>query len=1332
MNDKTTTTADAAFANALRRSSSLGTILEPALAPLFWPAEHADAASLWSVHAPFARWLVNESKPRILVDLGIRDGVSYASFCQAVECGKLVTRCYAVETGGSVADEQNGEVVDERFRDFHDARFSTFSTVLRCAFDEGLHKFSDGSIDLLHLDGCRTCDADRQFERWRAKLSERAVVLVHGINESRDDVGVRRLWAELSARYPHFAFLHGRGLGAVAVGPAANGAVLELCLLHDSERAVVRERFAMLGQRPRLESEHRALDQYANAGSIREIDAVRQEFQTRLAAAAGKMQQAQAAASSARRQIELAEAERAAMAARAAAIENSTIWRGTRPLRALLGRSPRIRRAVKSTFRTARRVLDFRASSERMQLRLLARTPLFDAAWYLARYPDVAASGQQPARHFLRFGAAEGRSPGPDFDSAAYLDANPDVAAKGMNPLVHYLRHGIQEGRPRNAAPSYARWVREHDTLNDEDRRDIRAHVDALAHKPLISVVVPVYNTERQHLEDMIESVLRQLYPYWELCIADDASTHAYITDVLDRYASRDSRIKVVKRPVNGSISAATNSALELATGEYVGLLDHDDLLAEHALYEIAVELNAHPDADVIYSDSDSIDERGQRSSPYFKTDWDPDLMLGHNMVSHLGVYRRSLVEELGRLRVGLEGSQDYDLMLRAAETTAAERIRHIPTVLYHWRRKAEVSSFSEAALDRCVVAARRAIRSHLQRKGIRARVEAAPGAANFNRIVYELPAERPLVSLIVPTRDRADLLARCADGVLMGTDYEPLELIVVDNDSREPESLTLLARLARDSRVRIIQHPGAFNYAAMNNRAVNEARGEVVVLLNNDVEVLSPTWLEELVSHALRPDVGAVGAKLLYPDGRVQHAGVALGVGHGAGHVFDLLPGTDLGYFGLAALTRRVSAVTAACMAIRRATYLEVGGMDEVNLPVAFNDVDLCLRLRQRGYSAVWTPYAELLHRHSATRGSDLDGERASRLERDAAYLRRQWGSALDSDPYYNPNCSVTRLHFEPAAAPRRNKPWRAFRSETSATPASNRTQMLLAGLDRSARVIEIGPSFSPIAAKADGWNAMTVDHAPRLELVKKYRGHPGVDVDRIEEVDFVWTRGSLADAVPVELHGTFDALIASHVIEHVPDFVGFLGTAEQLLAPTGVVVLAVPDKRYCFDFYRPLTSTGDVLEAHALRRSRHSPRTLFNHKAYVVKNAGAGAWGQAVVHESDFEFFHSLEEAAAALASTTDGGADAPYIDAHAWQFSPDSFELLLLELAWLKYTDWQIQRITPPAGHEFHVWLRRGGLHAAAAMSPAELAARRFRLMNRMIASRPAAIGPTLSGD
>jgi glycosyltransferase involved in cell wall biosynthesis len=707
-------------------------------------------------------------------------------------------------------------------------------------------------------------------------------------------------------------------------------------------------------------------------------------------------------------------------------------------------------------------------------------TGLFDEKYYRANNPDVVEAGLDPALHFAVHGWKEGRKPSPDFDPAYYLSQNIDVVRSGLNPLLHYAAHGRSEGRQaihaaadpdiRSEADPYTRWIEENETLDESDRLAIRAHIAALARRPLISIVVPVYNTDVRHLRAMIGSVLQQIYPYWELCLADDASTKSDVKEILSEFAQLDSRIKVVIREINGNISLATNSALDVATGEFIALLDHDDLLAETALYEVAVEVDAHADADVVYSDSDSIDDSGRRFGPYFKTDWNPDLALGHNMVSHLGVYRRSLVEKIGRLRAGFEGSQDYDLMLRAADASTPRCIRHIPAVLYHWRRNATSPSFSDASSERCVVAARRAVREHLARNGAHARIDVPPRTPFWLRVVYALPPERPLVSIIVPTQDRADLLARCVDGVLTRTDYEPLELLIVDNDSKESETALLFARLAEDPRVRIIQYPGNFNYSAMNNRAVQEARGEVIVLMNNDVDVISSLWLEEMVSHALRPEIGAVGAKLLLPDGRVQHAGVVLGVGHGAGHFFHLASREEVGPLGLLVLTRRVSAVTGACMAIRRSVYVETGGLDE-NFPVAFNDVDFCLRLGERGYAVVWTPFAELYHLESATRGKDHeDAKRLERLERDAKLLQQRWAEALDSDPFYNANCSLA-ADFAPGFPSRRRQPWLKFKEQHPPSATLSRAEALLAPLDRSASIFEVGPSYNPIAPKADGW---------------------------------------------------------------------------------------------------------------------------------------------------------------------------------------------------------------------------------------------------------------------
>ncbi len=578
---------------------------------------------------------------------------------------------------------------------------------------------------------------------------------------------------------------------------------------------------------------------------------------------------------------------------------------------------------------------------------------------------------------------------------------------------------------------AYAAWIRSCDTLTDDDRDAIKDHIVSMRQRPVISVIMPAYETPEALLREAIASVRRQLYPHWELCIADDGSPSPHVARIVEEFAAKDTRIKFVRCGVNGNISAATNAALALASGTFVALLDHDDVLAEHALYEVAAELEIHPDADLIYSDEDHIDAAGKRHSPYFKPDWNIDLMLGHNLVNHLCVFRRALIEKVGGMRLGFEGSQDYDLALRVIAETTPARIRHIPAVLYHWR--VVDKSFSQSRHDTCVAAARRAIGDFLAASGVadRAEIMDAPRTPGWTRVKWKLPATPPRVTLIVPTRNRGDLLRRCVDGVLQRTDYSDLELLIMDNESDEPATLELLETLKKDARVRVIPFPGAFNYSAVNNAAVREATGEIVVLLNNDVDVIEGDWLRELVSQALRPDVGAVGARLLFPNDTVQHAGVVLGVGSFAGgpgvagHFGLHSPASDIGYFGQTGLTREVSAATGACLALRTSVYESVGGLDEVNLPIAFNDVDLCLRIREQGLRIVFTPFAQLYHLESASRGSDIDGAKARRFNREASVMRARWGRQLDNDPFFNVNFSRYAGGFQLAVPARRIPPW-------------------------------------------------------------------------------------------------------------------------------------------------------------------------------------------------------------------------------------------------------------------------------------------------------------------
>jgi glycosyltransferase involved in cell wall biosynthesis len=565
---------------------------------------------------------------------------------------------------------------------------------------------------------------------------------------------------------------------------------------------------------------------------------------------------------------------------------------------------------------------------------------------------------------------------------------------------------------------TYEHWVELYDVIDEPSRRHIESRVRALEPRPKISVLMPVYNPPLDMLRAAIESVRSQIYPDWELCIADDCSTDPEVSEVLAELASADPRIKVLRRDENGHIAAASNSALSLVTGQWVALLDHDDVLAEHALALFALAMADHPDAGIIYSDEDKLDEDGVRRDPYFKPDFDPLLLLGQNFLSHFSTFRKDLVDRVGGYRVGYEGSQDWDLTLRVSELLERRQVVHIPHVLYHWRVHARSTASLVSAKPYALEAGQRAVLDHLERTGRQtARLERI-GLWGFNRVIWPLPQPAPKVTIVVPTKD-GRLLNRCIDSVLNLTTYPNFEVVVIDNSSRAQSTLSYLQ--ANEHRLSVIRYEHPFSHSAMNNFAVARTSSEVICLLNDDTEVINGDWLSEMIGHLSQPGVGAVGAKLLYGDGRIQHGGVILGVHGVAGHahrnVDRLLPG----YHGRLQLAQRMSAVSAACILLRREAWDEVGGLDEQSLPNVLNDVDLCLRLRDAEWDIVWTPYAELFHHESTSRGIDSEGPQAEEFERAATYMKSRWGvEGLRRDPHYSPNLSLDAEDFSLAWPPR------------------------------------------------------------------------------------------------------------------------------------------------------------------------------------------------------------------------------------------------------------------------------------------------------------------------
>jgi GT2 family glycosyltransferase len=545
----------------------------------------------------------------------------------------------------------------------------------------------------------------------------------------------------------------------------------------------------------------------------------------------------------------------------------------------------------------------------------------------------------------------------------------------------------------------YKIWIKKNEIW---DVNNIRREIAEFPYKPVISILVPTYNTEPKWLDRCIQSVTTQIYDRWELCIYDDASSNTATRECLQKWQASHPNIKVELGKDNLHIAGATNRALKLATGEFIALLDHDDELSPQALYLVVKTINKHPELDLLYSDEDKLDPKGNRTAPYFKPDWNPDLLQSQNYINHLSVYRASIVRELGGFREGVDGAQDWDLAFRVTESIPVSHIYHIPYVLYHWRIISGSSSMSKHEKQYAVDAQHKAIEDHLSRTAANADVQ---WLGQYWRIKYRIPEPTPLVSLIMPTRDGYELIRRCVESIYEKTSYRKFELIIVDNGSTEERVLQYFDLLAREKRARVIKYSKPFNYSAINNFAVGQAQGQIIGLINNDLEVITEEWLEEMVSHVVRPEIGAVGAKLLYPDNTLQHAGTILGLGGVAGHWFKRFPNGYAAQFNRPNLVQNLSAVTAACLLVRRSIYESVGGLDENELKVAFNDVDFCIKVRQNGYRNLYTPFAVLYHHESASRGLDNTPEKRARFAHEISVMKQRWGEHLSYDPAYNPN---------------------------------------------------------------------------------------------------------------------------------------------------------------------------------------------------------------------------------------------------------------------------------------------------------------------------------------
>ena len=585
---------------------------------------------------------------------------------------------------------------------------------------------------------------------------------------------------------------------------------------------------------------------------------------------------------------------------------------------------------------------------------------------------------------------------------------------------LRFVKHWITDGRQEAV-----RVINEHKeelrireelyrkTLLTEEERAAQQNT-TFPDQIKFSILVPLYNTKEQYLTQMLDSVKKQTYPNWELCLADGSDeSHAYVRTICESEAAKDPRIQYQKLKTNEGISGNTNQCIRMATGDWYALFDHDDLLHPSALVEMMKIISTKP-ADLIYTDENTFNETPKDAfNPHFKPDYAPDNLRANNYICHFTAFRKELLEKAGGgFRSEFDGSQDHDLILRLTEQ--AEHIVHIPKILYYWRAHKGSTAEAIQAKPYVIEAGKKAVQAHLDRLHLKGTVEDG-SCPSMYRLKYELTST-PLVSILIPNKDHRDDLKRCIDSIQNKTTYENYEIIVIENNSTEKETFEYYETLKQNPQIRIITYDRPFNYSAVNNEGARAAKGEQFLLLNNDTEVLSPDWIQEMLMYAQRSDVGAVGAKLYYPDGTIQHAGIGIGIKMLAGHWHKNFPKDRPGYFGRLTYAQDVSAVTAACMMIPKHVYDQLGGLDE-SFSVVFNDVDLCLRIREAGYLIVWTPWAELVHYESKSRGSDEDTpEKKAFFVRETNRFQRRWNQILtEGDPYYNPNLTREKEDFSP-----------------------------------------------------------------------------------------------------------------------------------------------------------------------------------------------------------------------------------------------------------------------------------------------------------------------------
>lgn len=975
---------------------------------LSFAPKYQSSVDNWHPHRPFAYDLMTAANPEIFVELGVHRGDSYFTFCQARKEQNLQALCYAVDTWeGDPQAGKYGEEIFDAVEAVNAENYAPFSYLLRMKFSEALKQFSDNSIGLLHIDGYHTHEAvTEDFQSWRPKMKDRGIILLHDVAVREPGFGVWKLWESLKDQYPSFSFKHGYGLGVIQVSAEPSSCVRVGNVALEPEQADAIENY--------YEAIHaRTLLKEEKIRQGNKLEAKRQELQDAcdynekladenrlLSSTVNSLKEAirESAENPPPRRDEPEETKLREASPRECRVHWETpklpfaTVKGRARLQGTLHLPPN--RRLKGLFvRLGSRTLacspDFRHQASappgapkpipfRCEFKIGTG---FKLCRLFVVYED-GSSHQVGARLLLSRKSPNAYVPPPD----GLL-----FAARANDPYRRWLAFN-------QSSPSYRRaWMK----------------ADSIAEtKPLYSFVMPVYDPNLTFLKEAVFSVLDQTYENWELCLVDDAGTDPKVTAFLDDVQKTDPRIKSLRRTENGGIAKATNDAISLATGEFLVFIDHDDLVEPTALSEINDYLQKHPKTDFLYTDDDKVDESGRRHSPQFKPDWSPELLLSYCYVGHMKVARAETSAKIGHVREGFDGSQDYDYALRLSEVSG--EIGHLPKTLYHWRTSPGSTATSGGAKPKAFQSGLRALSDACRRRNLQGEVRQPLWAQKENLGIFEIRFEDrgPEVTILIPSRNNAKLLSQCLKSIERTT-YKNYNIIILDNESDDPKTVELLQNCSHEI-LKVESPGGTFNFSSIVNAGVNHAQTPYVLLLNDDTEVINPRWLSQMVGLLGIDGVGAVGAKLLFGDETIQHAGIIHGAcGEFAGPAFRGMSGKERGYLNYLSSPRNYSAVTAACLLTTKELYCELGGFDEERFAVAYNDVDFCYRIIESGKRCVYCPDAELFHHEGSSRGHvDNPRELVAFTDKHARFEER----------YYNPNLSLENGLFK--IAPRVTPP--------------------------------------------------------------------------------------------------------------------------------------------------------------------------------------------------------------------------------------------------------------------------------------------------------------------